>query len=194
MTAAALHKRAEKIGCLLLERGHLNSGDHVALVYPPGIDLICAFYGCLYVGMVPVCVRPPHPQNLQTTLPTVRMIVDVSRSVAILSTASIIRLLKSKEASNRVDVKVRKKFFSFFNPLDFKVRKFFFFFKNGFESNFFSFFFFFFLQAWPTIMDTDDLPRKKLAGIFKPSSMDSIACLDFSVSTTGMLAGIKVSF
>ena len=31
-----LHKRAEKIAVMLLERGHLQDGDHVALVYPPG--------------------------------------------------------------------------------------------------------------------------------------------------------------
>lgn len=43
-----------------------------------GIDLIAAFYGCLYAGCVPVNVRPPHPQNLAATLPTVRMIIDVS--------------------------------------------------------------------------------------------------------------------
>lgn len=50
LTTAGLHRRAEKIAGLLLERGHLNSGDHVALIYAPGVDLICAFYGCLYVG------------------------------------------------------------------------------------------------------------------------------------------------
>lgn len=44
----------------------------------PGVDLIAAFYGCLYCGCVPVTVRPPHPQNLGTTLPTVKMIVEVS--------------------------------------------------------------------------------------------------------------------
>lgn len=43
----------------------------------PGVDLIAAFYGCLYCGCVPVTVRPPHPQNLGTTLPTVKMIVEV---------------------------------------------------------------------------------------------------------------------
>lgn len=47
-----------------------------------GIDLIAAFYGCLYAGCVPVTVRPPHPQNIATTLPTVKMIVEVVLPVA----------------------------------------------------------------------------------------------------------------
>ncbi|RWS31013.1 disco-interacting protein 2-like protein, partial [Leptotrombidium deliense] len=147
-----LHKRAERVACLLLERGKLNTGDHVALIYPPGIDLICAFYGCLYIGVVPVTIRPPHPQNLQTTLPTVRMIVDVSKSVIVLSTNPVIKLLKSKEAGNVVDIK-----------------------------------------SWPQILDIDDLPKKKLTSIYRAPTSEMIAYLDFSVSTTGMLAGIKMS-
>ena len=85
---------------------YLLAGDHVALIYPPGVDLIAAFYGCLYVGVVPVTIRPPHPQNLQTTLPTVRMIVDVSKSQVVLSTFNVIKLLKCKEAAAVIDIKV----------------------------------------------------------------------------------------
>jgi acyl-CoA synthetase (AMP-forming)/AMP-acid ligase II len=101
LTCIQLHKKAERIGCLLLEKGKLNTGDHVALVFSPGLDLIAAFYGCLYVGCVPVTVRPPHPQNISTTLPTARMVVEVSKSVAILTNAVTIKLLKSKVSQNR---------------------------------------------------------------------------------------------
>lgn len=152
LSCSQLHKRAERVGCLLLEKGKLNTGDHVALIYPPGVDLVCAFYGCLYVGVVPVTIRPPHPQNLHTTLPTVRMIVDVSKSVLVLSTQNVIKLLKSKEASNVVDIK-----------------------------------------SWPLILDTDDMAKRKLTTIYRAPTPEMIAYLDFSVSTTGMLAGIKVS-
>ncbi|XP_033221645.1 disco-interacting protein 2 [Belonocnema kinseyi] len=98
LSCSQLHKKAERIGNLLLDRGRINTGDHVALIFPPGTDLICAFYGCLYVGAVPVTIRPPHPQNLQTTLPTVRMIVDVSKSVLILTNQNLLKLLKTKMA------------------------------------------------------------------------------------------------
>uniref|UniRef100_A0AAQ4RP55 Disco interacting C n=1 Tax=Gasterosteus aculeatus aculeatus TaxID=481459 RepID=A0AAQ4RP55_GASAC len=152
LTCVQLHKRAEKIAGILAERGHLQDGDHVALVYPPGIDLIVAFYGCLYAGCVPITVRPPHPQNIATTLPTVKMIVEVSRSVCVMTTQLIFKLLRSKEASAAVDV-----------------------------------------RSWPPVLDTDDLPKKKPPLLYKPSNPDTLAYLDFSVSTTGMLAGVQMS-
>lgn len=37
------------------------------------------------------------------------------------------------------------------------------------------------------------MPKKRPAQIYKPSNPDTLAYLDFSVSTTGMLAGVKVS-
>lgn len=42
-------------------------------------------------------------------------------------------------------------------------------------------------------MDTDDLPKRKLPSIYRAPTAEMIAYLDFSVSTTGMLAGIKTS-
>uniref|UniRef100_A0A3Q3FWQ9 Disco-interacting protein 2 homolog Bb n=1 Tax=Labrus bergylta TaxID=56723 RepID=A0A3Q3FWQ9_9LABR len=139
-TCVQLHKRAEKIAA------------NVVLLYPPGIDLIAAFYGCLYAGCVPVNVRPPHPQNLAATLPTVRMIIDVSKAACILTTQNLMRTLRSKEAAASVNIK-----------------------------------------TWPTIIDTDDLPRRRPPQIYKPPTAEMIAYLDFSVSTTGMLTGVKIS-
>ncbi|KAB0398980.1 hypothetical protein E2I00_013218, partial [Balaenoptera physalus] len=49
------------------------------------------------------------------------------------------------------------------------------------------------VRTWPTILDTDDIPKKKVASIFRPPSPDVLAYLDFSVSTTGILAGVKMS-
>lgn len=40
----------------------------------------------------------------------------------------------------------------------------------------------------------DDLPRKKSPQMYKPPTPEMLAYLDFSVSTTGILAGVKVCF
>lgn len=43
-----------------------------------------------------------------------------------------------------------------------------------------------------SLFSLDDLPKKRPAQIYKPSNPETLAYLDFSVSTTGMLAGVKV--
>ena len=47
-------------------------------------------------------------------------------------------------------------------------------------------------KTFPPILDTDDTPRKKFDGYYKVPTPELIAYLDFSVSTTGVLSGIKV--
>lgn len=71
------------------------------------------------------------------------------------------------------------------------------------------------VKTWPNIIDTgtemkyihiafmttvpdlndfgcaDDLPRKRPSHIYKPPTAEMLAYLDFSVSTTGMLTGVK---
>lgn len=48
------------------------------------------------------------------------------------------------------------------------------------------------IKSWPPVLDTDDMPKRKLTTIYRSPTPEMIAYLDFSVSTTGMLAGIKV--
>jgi acyl-coenzyme A synthetase/AMP-(fatty) acid ligase len=50
LSCIQLHKRAERIAAFLVEKAKLPSGSHVALILPAGLDLITAFYGCLYAG------------------------------------------------------------------------------------------------------------------------------------------------
>ena len=45
----------------------------------------------------------------------------------------------------------------------------------------------------PPLMVTDDLPKKRIEKYYKPPTPELIAYLDFSVSTTGVLSGVKVS-
>lgn len=49
-------------------------------------------------------------------------------------------------------------------------------------------------SSWSCVclFSSDDLPKKKPPLLYKPSNPDTLAYLDFSVSTTGMLAGVKV--
>ncbi|CAK8673806.1 unnamed protein product [Clavelina lepadiformis] len=161
LTCLQLHRKAEKIAQLLLshtaQQGStsLTTGDRVALLFQPGVELITAFYGCLYAGCVPVPVRPPNIKSLAATLPTVRMVIEISKAVAILSTAAIIKTLRSKEAATLT--------------------------QNTSTAN------------WPPLLDLDEAPRKKVGINYRPPTPEMLAYIDFSVTASGTLAGIKMS-
>ena len=58
VTYAELDGRARAIGSKLRET--VSAGDRALLVYPPGIDFIAGFFGCLYAGAVGVPVNVPR--------------------------------------------------------------------------------------------------------------------------------------
>ena len=125
----------------------------MALLYPAGIELIVAFYGCLYVGVVPVIIRAPQITNLAASLPSMKLTIEISNSRALLTCHPTLRILKSKEAGSLLD-----------------------------------------LKTLPPILETDDLSKKKLERVYKAPTAELIAYLDFSVSTTGVLSGVKVQW
>lgn len=45
---------------------NLNEGDRVLLVFPPSIDFVIAFAGCIRAGLIPVPVYPPNPRKLDS--------------------------------------------------------------------------------------------------------------------------------
>jgi amino acid adenylation domain-containing protein len=61
LTCGELDRRARTVGRLLQEQG--LAGQRVLLVYPPGLDYLAAFFGCLYAGAVAVPVYPPRPNR-----------------------------------------------------------------------------------------------------------------------------------
>ena len=62
LTYAQLEQRARAIAARLQDMG--LAGQRVLLVYPPGLDFITAFFGCLYAGCVAVPTYPPHRHRM----------------------------------------------------------------------------------------------------------------------------------
>src|SRR5437879_3444844 len=57
-------RHAEAIAGFLRRAGGLSAGDRVLLVYPPSLDFVKAFVGCLFAGVVPVPLPPPDPLRM----------------------------------------------------------------------------------------------------------------------------------
>ncbi len=67
LTYQELDRRARIAAVRLQSVG--TAGDRALLLYPPGLDYIVAFFGCLYAGIIAVPVYPPHPARPERTLP-----------------------------------------------------------------------------------------------------------------------------
>ncbi|WP_233592107.1 AMP-binding protein, partial [Corallococcus sp. AB011P] len=89
-SAFELDVRARRIATALRERG--AQGERVLLLYPPGLDYIAGFFGCLYAGAVAVPAYPPDPMRLERTLPRLRAIIQDARASVVLTTSGILGL------------------------------------------------------------------------------------------------------
>jgi amino acid adenylation domain-containing protein len=88
LTYAELDRQARAIGALLQQNG--ARGERVLLLYPPGLEYIAAFFGCLYAGAVAV---PTYPPRLNRSLLRLQAIVaDAHATVALTTTALLSKI------------------------------------------------------------------------------------------------------
>src|SRR5580698_9195977 len=65
---ASFIARTKAIASHLLKDGHFAAEDRLLLAYPPGLEMICAFFGCVRAGLIPVPVYPPSSRGFQSAL------------------------------------------------------------------------------------------------------------------------------
>ena len=82
LTYRELDSRARTIASALREFG-ITEG-RALLLYPPGLEFLAGFFGCLYAGVVAVPAYPPDPSRGSRTLPRLRAITaDAEPAVAL---------------------------------------------------------------------------------------------------------------
>ncbi len=91
LTYAELDQRARAIGAQLQKVN--AAGERVLLLYPPGLEYIAAFFGCLYAGAIAVPIYPPRPNRTPERLREIA--IDARATVALTSTAILSRLQNS---------------------------------------------------------------------------------------------------
>ena len=87
LTVEQLGQAAERVAGALSGWG-FAPGDRAILVYPPSLDFIEAFLGCLAAGVIPVPVYPPNPFKLRKDLATFSAIAENAGARGILTTCA----------------------------------------------------------------------------------------------------------
>jgi thioester reductase-like protein len=64
----SFRRRVELIAGHLRARRALQTGDRVLLVYPPGLEMICALFACERAGFIPVPTAPPTAYGFTAAL------------------------------------------------------------------------------------------------------------------------------
>src|SRR5258707_534007 len=86
-TYAELDRRARGRAAATLKRAGMGDGARVLLLYPPGLDYIAAFFGCLYAGAVAVPAYPPRSRRPSARLQSIQ---ESAGAKAVLSTAAVL--------------------------------------------------------------------------------------------------------
>src|SRR5215471_7209457 len=96
-----LHRTKVIAGHLRKEHG-FKSQDRLLLAYPPGLEMICAFFGCVRAGLIPVPVYPPSSRGFQSALYKMVYIAKDCQAAGILTSRDYLGFLKTNLARSGV--------------------------------------------------------------------------------------------
>jgi thioester reductase-like protein len=96
-----LHRTKVIAGHLRKHHG-FNSQDRLLLAYPPGLEMICAFFGCVRAGLIPVPVYPPSTRGFQSSLYKMVHIANDCQAAGVLTSKDYLGSLKTNLARSGV--------------------------------------------------------------------------------------------
>src|SRR5258708_2527087 len=99
--ASFLHRTKVIAGHLRKEHG-FAAQDRLLLAYPPGLEMICAFFGCVRAGLIPVPVYPPSSRGFQGALYKMVHIAKDCQAAGILTSKDYLGSLKTNLARSGV--------------------------------------------------------------------------------------------
>jgi amino acid adenylation domain-containing protein len=97
LTYAELDRRARAVAACLLRRFY--PGDRLLLLYPPGLDFVIAFWGCLYAGMVAIPVPPPDAFRMKQSAGRLASVGEDAQANGVLTLHETIALCRDARSS-----------------------------------------------------------------------------------------------
>ena len=88
-TYQSFAERTRELAAYLSAEAGLRPGDRALLVYPPGLEMVAAFFACARIGVIAVPVSPPLPMAFEAGLAKLSFIARDSQAKAVLSTKQL---------------------------------------------------------------------------------------------------------
>jgi thioester reductase-like protein len=101
-TYAAFLQRTTDIAGHIRRVSRLSPGDRVLLAFPPGLEMICAFFACVRLGLIPVPVYPPAGRGFQAARDKAGFIARDCQAAAVLTDRRCYWSMRLNEARQRV--------------------------------------------------------------------------------------------
>src|SRR5580658_5501281 len=95
-------RRTKIIAGHLRKQHRFAARDRLLLAYPPGLEMICAFFGCVRAGLIPVPVYPPSSNGFQAALHKMIHIAKDCDAVGVLTSQDYHGSLKTNLARSGV--------------------------------------------------------------------------------------------
>ena len=90
LSFSMLERRARAVAAGIEDR--VEPASRVLLLYPPSLQYVEAFFGCLFAGAIAVPAYPPNPKRLDRTLPRLLNIIDSSGATLVATTEQIVQM------------------------------------------------------------------------------------------------------
>jgi thioester reductase-like protein len=101
-TYASFLQRTKAIARQLRNVYRFSAEERLLLAYPPGLEMICAFFGCVRAGLIPVPVYPPGSRGFQSALYKMVHIAKDCQAAGILTSKDYHASLKTNLARSGV--------------------------------------------------------------------------------------------
>ena len=101
-TYAQFLQRTTDIAAHIRRTHPMAPAERVILAYPPGVEMICAFFACVRLGLIPVPVYPPTSHGFEAALAKADFIARDCQAAAVLTTRAYYWSMKLNETRHSV--------------------------------------------------------------------------------------------
>jgi acyl-CoA synthetase (AMP-forming)/AMP-acid ligase II len=95
--------RTNAIAGYLHQEHGIVAGDRLLMAYPPGLEMICAFFACIRLGAIPVPAYPPTSHGFESSLNKMTYIAKDCQAKAILTSRDYFWTMKLNISRNNAE-------------------------------------------------------------------------------------------